>query len=255
MDTIGRLREVMETNGLTDREMADKLGYSRSYLNQVRNGEVPMTRRFIIKVLGVFPLLAGRTAEVNRKTGETDISLELNIDGTGQWDIDTGIYMFDHLLSQVIKHGRFDLTLKASGDDPHHLIEDVGICIGQALATALGGKEGIVRMADATVPLDDALAMVAIDLSGRAYSVLEMPFNDNDMAGFPSDLIRHFLETFAIEARLNLHAHIFYGTNDHHRAEALFKALGRALDMATRIDERTAGQLPSTKGMLEGRKD
>ncbi|MFC1949826.1 imidazoleglycerol-phosphate dehydratase HisB [Chloroflexota bacterium] len=210
-----------------------------------------MSARFISRALKAFPLLFDRTSRVDRKTGETDISLEINIDGSGEWQIETGIQMFDHLLSQVIKHGRFDLKLKATGDDPHHLIEDVAICLGQALSQALGDKKGIVRMADASVPLDEALATVAIDLSGRAYTVLELPFSGNDMAGFPTDLIRHFLESFAIEARLNLHARILYGTNDHHRAEALFKALGRALDMATRTDERISGKIPSTKDMLE----
>ena len=117
---------------------------------------------------------------------------------------------------------------------------------------ALGERRGIVRMADATVPMDDALSMVAVDISGRGYSMLDLSFAENDMLGFPSDLIRHFLETFANEARINLHARTIYGTNDHHKAEALFKALGKALDKATRIDERTAGELPSTKEWMEG---
>ncbi len=196
--------------------------------------------------------VANRQATVKRKTKETNISLELNIDGSGQWDINTGTKMFDHLLAQVAQHARFDLKLSATGDDQHHLIEDVGICLGKALAQALTDKQGIVRMADAAVPMDDALAMVAVDISGRAYTVLELSFSDNDMAGFSTDLIRHFLESLAIEARLNLHARIIYGTNDHHKAEALFKALGRALDMATRIDQRISGELPSTKDLLEG---
>jgi len=159
--------------------------------------------------------------------------------------------MFDHLLSQVTRHGRFDLKISASGDDQHHLAEDVAICLGKALGESLGEKRGIARMADATVPMDDALAMVAVDISGRGYTVLELPFSDNDMFGFPTDLIRHFLESLASEAKLNLHARVIYGTNDHHKAEALFKALGRALDMATRIDERAGGELPSTKDLLE----
>jgi len=192
-----------------------------------------------------------RTAIVKRGTKETNISLELNLDGSGKWEISTGIKMFDHLLSQLAQHGRFDLKLSASGDDQHHLIEDVALCLGKALSQALGEKRSIVRMGDATVPMDDALAMVAVDISGRGYTVLELPFSDNDMAGFPTDLIRHFLESFAIEARLNLHARVLYGTNDHHKAEALFKALGRALDMATSIDERISGELPSTKGLME----
>jgi len=254
-ELVEQVTEIQRSKGYTDQQMADAFGCTRRTYQQTRTGKMKAGNAYFS---GAIRFLAPQTARkrtsglIERKTGETDISLELNIDGTGKWDIDTGIYMFDHLLSQVIKHGRFDLKLKATGDDPHHLIEDVAICLGQALFKALGEKTGIVRMADAAVPLDDALAMVVIDLSGRAYSVLEMPFNGNDMAGFPADLVRHFLETFAVEARLNLHAHILYGTNDHHRAEALFKALGRALDMATRIDERTAGELPSTKGMLEG---
>ena len=195
--------------------------------------------------------MKSRTAKIKRETKETKVTLELGVDGTGQAKISTGIKMFDHLLSQTVKHGRFDLKLSASGDDEHHLIEDVAICLGKALAEALGDKRGIIRMADADVPMDDALAAVAVDISGRGYTVLELPFADNDMAGFPTDLIRHFLESLAIEARLNLHARIIYGTNDHHKAEALFKALGRALDMATSLDKRISGELPSTKGCLE----
>ncbi|MFC2004951.1 imidazoleglycerol-phosphate dehydratase [Chloroflexota bacterium] len=155
----------------------------------------------------------------------------------------------------MAQHGRFDLKISASGDDQHHLVEDVAICLGKAFNQALGEKQGIVRMADAAVPMDDALAMVAVDLSGRAYTVLELSFNDNDMAGFATDLIRHFLESLALEARLNLHARVIYGTNDHHRAEALFKAMGRALDMATRVDERITGKIPSTKDLLEKEKE
>lgn len=195
--------------------------------------------------------MSNRAASIKRETKETNISLELDVDGSGKWEINTGIKMLDHLLSQVAQHGRFDLTISATGDDPHHLIEDIAICLGKALTKALGEKQGIVRMADAAVPMDDALATVVVDISGRAYTKLELSFSDNDMAGFPTDLIRHFLESFASEARLNLHARVIYGTNDHHRAEALFKALGRALDMATRLDERIAGEPPSTKGALE----
>ena len=196
--------------------------------------------------------MANRISTVNRETKETSISLELNIDGTGRWEITTGIDMFDHLLTQLTQHGLFDIKLAAKGDDQHHLAEDVAICLGKALGEALGEKRGLVRMADAVVPMDDALATVALDISGRGYTVLDLPFADNDMTGFPTDLVRHFLESFAFEARLNLHARFVYGTNDHHKAEALFKALGRALDMATRVDERIAGELPSTKERLEG---
>lgn len=194
--------------------------------------------------------MTDRLAAVKRETKETNISLELNIDGRGKSEINTGIPMLDHLLEQVTRHGVFDIKLSATGDDQHHLVEDVAICLGRALGEALGEKRGIVRMANTTVPMDDALAMVTVDISGRGYTVLELPFSDNDMAGFPTDLVRHFLESFANEARLNLHAKILYGTNDHHKVEALFKALGRALDTATRIDERIVGELPSTKELL-----
>ena len=197
--------------------------------------------------------MANRQATIKRKTKETNISLELNIDGSGKWDINTGIGMFDHLLAQVAQHGVFDIKISATGSDQHHLVEDVAICLGRALGEALGEKRGIVRIADAAVPMDDALVTVIVDISGRGYTVLDLPFDDNDMAGFATDLIRHFLESLAAEARLNLHALVVYGTNDHHKAEALFKALGRALDMATRIDERISGELPSTKELLEGR--
>lgn len=192
-----------------------------------------------------------RKSVIKRETKETKISLELNLDGGGKWQINTGIEMFDHLLSQLAQHGVFDLTITATGNDQHHVAEDVAICLGKAFAEALGEKRGIVRMADASVPMDEALATVVLDISGRGYTVLELPFNDNDMRGFATDLIRHFLESLAIEMRMNLHARIIYGTNDHHKAEALFKALGRALDKATRIDERICGELPSTKDLLE----
>ena len=192
-----------------------------------------------------------RVAIVKRETQETNINLELKIDGSGSYEMVTGIRVFDHLLSQLARHGVFDIKISATGDDQHHLVEDVALCLGKALGEALGDKRGISRMADATVPLDDALAMVAVDISGRGYTVLELPFVDNDMTGFATDLIRHFLEAFASEAKLNLHARIIYGTNDHHKAEALFKALGKALDKATGIDERIAGELPSTKEFLD----
>ncbi|RLC62141.1 MAG: imidazoleglycerol-phosphate dehydratase HisB [Chloroflexi bacterium] len=195
--------------------------------------------------------MTNRLAVVKRETRETSVSLELNLDGSGQWEVNTGISMFDHLLSQLAQHGRFDIKISATGDDQHHLAEDVALCLGRAFGEALGEKQGIVRMADATVPMDDALARVAVDISGRGYTVLDLPFADNDMFGFPTDLVRHFLESFAIEGRLNLHVKVAYGINDHHKAEALFKALGRALDMATRIDERISGESPSTKGLLE----
>jgi len=196
--------------------------------------------------------MANRQSTIKRETKETNITLELNLDGSGKWEINTGIKMFDHLLSQLAKHGLFDIKLSAVGDDQHHIAEDVAICLGKALGEALGEKRGIVRMASGLVPMDDTLAMVAVDIGGRGYTVLDLPFSDNDMSGFSTDLIRHFLESFATEARLSLHAKIVYGVNDHHKAEAVFKALGRALDSATRIDERISGELPTTKELLEG---
>jgi imidazoleglycerol-phosphate dehydratase len=192
-----------------------------------------------------------RTAVINRETKETSIKLRLDVDGAGRYEVVTGIRIFDHLLSQLSRHGLIDINISATGDDPHHLVEDVAICMGKALQEALGDKRGIVRMADATVPMDEALAMVAIDISGRGYARLDLHFAENDMFGFPTDLVRHFLETLALESRINLHARILYGTNDHHKAESLFKALGRALDQATRIDERRGGSLPSTKEWID----
>jgi imidazoleglycerol-phosphate dehydratase len=192
-----------------------------------------------------------RKSTIKRETQETSVSLELDLDGSGKWDTCTGIRMLDHLLSQLAQHGKFDLKCAANGDDLHHVVEDVAICLGKAFGEALGEKRGIVRMGHALVPMDDVLVMVAVDFSGRAYTVLDLPFSDNDMAGFPSDLVRHFLESFAAEARINLHAEVKYGTNDHHKAEALFKALGRALDMATRLDPRLGNDLPTTKDLLE----
>ena len=147
--------------------------------------------------------MANRTALIRRQTKETNINLELDLDGTGEWKITTGIKMFDHLLAQLARHGIFDLKISATGDDQHHLVEDVAICLGRALGEALGEKRGITRMADAAVPMDDVLVTVIVDISGRGYTVLDLPFDKNDMAGFPTDLIRHFLESFAIEGKLN----------------------------------------------------
>ena len=253
---IDSVLQFQKRGSYTNDQMADFIGCTRQTYGKVRNaglnGEIAASPTFLWSAMqflrGKGNKNGGRSSAIERKTSETNISLELNIDGSGQYEVNTGISMFDHLLSQVARHGVFDIKLTAAGDDQHHLVEDVAICLGKALGEALGEKRGIVRMADATVPMDDALAMVAVDISGRGYTVLELPFTDNDMAGFPTDLIRHFLESFAIEARLNLHARVAYGTNDHHKAEALFKALGRALDMATIIDDRISGELPSTKG-------
>ena len=196
--------------------------------------------------------MANRVSIIKRDTRETNVSLELDVDGRGQFEVHTGIGMLDHMLAQLAQHGVFDIKISAKGDDVHHLVEDVALCLGKAFVEALGEKRGIYRMGDATVPMDDALAVVAVDISGRGYSVVDLTFSDNDMDGFPADLIRHFFESFAREAKLNLHARVVYGINDHHKAEALFKALGRALSAATRIDPRISSELPSTKDLLEG---
>lgn len=192
-----------------------------------------------------------RAATVKRETQETTISIRFNIDGDGDFEITTGIRMFDHLLTQLARHGVFDVKISATGDDPHHMVEDTALCLGQALNKALGDKKGIVRMAHAIVPMDDALSLVAVDVGGRGYAVIEAVFDDNSIADLPSSLVHHFLETFASEARINLHTKIIRGSDDHHKAESLFKALAQALDMATRIDDRRRDIVPSTKGMIE----
>ena len=196
-----------------------------------------------------------RTAKIVRETGETKIALDLNIDGSGAYKVDTGIVMLDHMLSQVARHGVFDLTLssKAAVDpDGHHTVEDVAIALGQAFNEALGDKKGITRMAHTAVPLDEALAMVTVDISGRGYAHIEAAFSTHVVGDLLTDLVRHFLETLAREGRFNLHAQVVRGVNDHHKVECLFKALARALDAATRIDERILGGVPSTKGVIEG---
>jgi imidazoleglycerol-phosphate dehydratase len=194
-----------------------------------------------------------RTAVVQRKTAETDITLSLNLDGAGRHEVATGIGFLDHLLTHVAVHGLFDLTVKAAGDlyiDPHHTIEDTALVLGQAFAEALGDKKGIVRMASAYVPMDEALAFVAVDLSGRPYAVVDAAWHGPAIGQFPTSLVAHFVESFAVTAKANVHARVLYGRDDHHQAEALFKALGRALDAATQIDPRRAGDVPSTKGVL-----
>jgi len=267
---IDSLLQFQKSNKCSSQEMAKRIGCARQtygrVLNGNRNGEVTASPQFFWKAMQfILTEVNGGSPSVNkrgnnneerkhaieRKTKETNISLELDIDSNGKYEIKTGIKMFDHLLAQVAQHGRFGITLSAKGDDQHHLVEDVAICMGQALNKALGEKRGIMRMGDATVSMDDALATVVVDINGRGYPKLELPFRKNDMAGFSTDLIRHFLESFAIEAKINLHAKVVDGTNDHHKAEALFKALGRALDTATRIDPKLNGELPSTKEFLE----
>jgi len=193
-----------------------------------------------------------RKATINRETRETRIELTLELDGRGKYEIETGIPFLDHMLSHLALHGLFDLRVRAQGDlevDEHHTVEDVAICLGRALDEALGEREGIVRMAHSCVPMDEALAFVALDLGGRAYVVVEADFTAPRIGALATSLIPHFLETLAYHARMNLHARVLYGRDDHHKAEALFKALGRALGAATRLEPRREGA-PSTKGVL-----
>jgi imidazoleglycerol-phosphate dehydratase len=194
-----------------------------------------------------------RLAKIQRSTSETNITISLNLDGSGQVKTATGVGFLDHLLRHIAVHGLFDLDVQATGDleiDGHHTVEDVAIVLGQAFDQALGDRRGIVRMGSATVPMDEALAFVAIDLSGRPYAVVQAKWNGSSIGALPTSLIPHFLESFAVGARMNLHARVEYGRDDHHQAEALFKALGRALDAATQIDPRRADSVPSTKGTL-----
>jgi imidazoleglycerol-phosphate dehydratase len=194
-----------------------------------------------------------RTAKIERKTTETEISVKLNVDGTGKHDIATGIGFLDHMLTHLAVHGLFDLTVHAQGDlqvDEHHTVEDVALVLGQAFAEALGDKKGIVRTAHAYVPMDETLAFVALDLSGRPYTVVDVEWTSLSVGGIATSLFVHFLESFAVAARCNLHARVLYGRDDHHKAEALFKALARALDAATQLDPRQPGIIPSTKGNL-----
>jgi imidazoleglycerol-phosphate dehydratase len=194
-----------------------------------------------------------RTATIHRQTRETDIALTLNLDGSGQHEIATGVGFLDHMLTHVAVHGLFDLSVKATGDlhiDAHHTIEDTALVLGQALAEALGDKAGIVRMGSAYVPMDEALAFVAVDLSGRPYAVIDAAWHGPAIGQVPTTLVPHFLESLAVTARANLHARVLYGRDDHHQAEALFKALGRALDAATQLDPRRGGAVPSTKGVI-----
>ena len=194
-----------------------------------------------------------RTASISRRTAETSIDVILNVDGSGKFVTETGIGFFDHMLSHIAKHGVFDLDVRATGDlhiDAHHTVEDCGIALGEAFVQALGDKAGLVRAGSATMPLDEALAFAAVDLSGRPYAALDLRLLGREIGGMPPDLFGHFLESFAFAAKMNLHIRTLAGVNDHHKIEACFKAMARALDAATRIDPRRGGDIPSTKGTI-----
>jgi imidazoleglycerol-phosphate dehydratase len=193
-----------------------------------------------------------RTARVERRTSETRIELDLDLDGSGAAEVSTGVGFFDHMLTAWARHGLFDLTIRCQGDlhvDPHHTVEDVGICLGQAIGQAVGDKAGLERFGSSHVPMDEALARAVVDLSGRAFLAMEAEFRDPEVGGFPVALAREFFRAVADHGRLNLHLDLLRGGNDHHGIEALFKAFGRALGQATRRSDRVRG-VPSTKGAL-----
>jgi imidazoleglycerol-phosphate dehydratase len=199
-----------------------------------------------------------RTAEVHRKTNETDIRIKINLDGTGQSDIKTGVGFFDHMLNQIACHGLIDLTIQATGDldvDCHHTIEDTGLALGDAVARALGDRKGIVRMADVYVPMDESLAFTCLDFSGRPYCVFKPAWQGEMVGNIPVSLIEHFWASFSITSGCNLHIRVLDGRDNHHMAEAIFKSAARAIQASTRIDPRRAGSVPSTKGTLQPKDD
>jgi imidazoleglycerol-phosphate dehydratase len=194
--------------------------------------------------------MADRKAKITRKTRETDILVQINLDGVGRYEIDTGIGFLDHMLCHLSKHGKIDLTLKAKGDldvDQHHTVEDVAICLGQGLVEALGDKKGIARYGSSSVPMEDALADVAVDLSGRPFCVYNVQYRTEKVGDFDVECVEELLRSFSNHGKFNLHITVPHGTNSHHIAEAIFKALGQALGQAVKL---TGKDIPSTKGSL-----
>ena len=198
--------------------------------------------------------MEARKGNYSRTTGETEISVSINLDGTGESNISSGNGVLDHMINQLTRHGLIDIELQATGDSSltgwHHTGEECGIALGRAFSDALGNGAGIRRMGHALVPLDEALARGALDLSGRGYAAGDLGITGTNIADLPGDLLRHFLESFAVEARMTLHINVLEGINAHHRAEAAFKGLAKALRDATRRDERSANTIPSTKGSI-----
>jgi imidazoleglycerol-phosphate dehydratase len=191
-----------------------------------------------------------RTAQIHRQTKETDIVCELNLDGVGRYEIDTGAGFLDHMLTHLSKHGRIDLVVKAKGDlhvDPHHTTEDVGLCLGECLLSALGDKKGIARYGSSSVPMEDARADISLDLSGRPFCVYNVEYRTGKIGDFDVECIEEFLRAFSNSGKFNLHVNVPYGSNSHHIAEAIFKALGQTLAAAVRI---VGTEIPSTKGQL-----
>ena len=195
-----------------------------------------------------------RASSLQRKTGETDITVTVNLDGQGIFEVDTGNGFLDHMVSQIARHGLFAITLHAVGDTHvgwHHLVEDVAIMLGRAFNQAIGEVKGIRRMGHSMAPLDETLARVVVDCSGRPYAVVNTGLDGLMVETLSGDLVGHFLESFALEGRINMHADILAGVSPHHKAEALCKALGRAMRDAVEIDQKALGQIPSTKGTLD----
>ncbi len=195
-----------------------------------------------------------RTAMIERETAETHVVVSVGIDGTGKTEIATGVGALDHFLTLWARHGLFDLEVAANGDlevDGHHTVEDVGLCLGRALSGALGDRRGIRRAASMTMPMDEALATTAVDIGGRGYFVMQGAFSAPHIGQLETDLVRHFLHSLALEARINLHVLLHYGTNAHHEVEAIFKGFGRAFDAATQVDARLGDAVPSSKGVIE----
>lgn len=194
-----------------------------------------------------------RRATLTRKTAETDISVELNLDGTGTYDNQTGVGFFDHMLDQLARHALIDMTVRCAGDlhiDDHHTVEDVGIAIGQALAEAVGDKRGIARYGSCLLPMDDALVRAALDLSGRPFLVWNVDLPTPKIGTFDTELVREFFQALSTHGGITLHVDMLHGLNSHHIAEAAFKSVARALRVALEVDPRSAGAIPSTKGAL-----
>ncbi len=194
-----------------------------------------------------------RTANITRKTAETEITVELNLDGTGRYDNATQVGFFDHMLDQLARHALIDMTVRCTGDlhiDDHHSVEDVGIALGQALAQALGDKRGIRRYGDCLLPMDDALVRAALDLSGRPYLICNLDLPSQKIGTFDTELVREFFQAFATHGGITLHIDQLHGFNSHHIAEAAFKAVARALRVALETDPRKSDAIPSTKGTL-----
>ncbi|MBM2295017.1 imidazoleglycerol-phosphate dehydratase HisB [Sulfitobacter pseudonitzschiae] len=194
-----------------------------------------------------------RSATITRQTAETDISVTINLDGTGSYDNQTGIGFFDHMLDQLARHSLIDMTIRAKGDlhiDDHHTVEDTGIALGQALAQALGDKRGIVRYGSCLLPMDDALVRTALDLSARPYLIWNVTLPTAKIGSFDTELVREFFTAFATHGGITLHVDMLHGINSHHIAEATFKSVARALRQAVETDPRKADAIPSTKGAL-----